>query len=448
MTERRLKLGAMLHGVGTGWDNWKHPDAVADAGTNLEFYLEQARQAEKAKFDFAFVADSVYITPDSTPHYLSRFEPLTILSALAMATKHLGLVATITVSYTQPYTVARQLASLDHISKGRAGWNVVTSFLEGTAANYSQAEHYPHDLRYQIGEEFLEVTKGLWDSWEDDAFLRDKQAGTFYERDKLHTLNHKGDFFSVKGPLNISRSKQGQPVIFQAGMSEAGRNYAARHAEGIFCGVGSIDNAKAYFKDIKQRTAAYGRNPNHISVMPGINPIIASTEEEAEEKYQERLSLITLESALTSLGRPFNYYDFSKHDLDAPFPDLGDIGKESIQSTTEKVVEMAKKRNMTLREVALESAIPRTPFIGTPEKVADLVLQWFEEEAADGFIIGPEASPSSLHDFTAHVVPILQERGVFRSEYASEATLRENMGLPVPQNRYTEKRTAKAEIGR
>ncbi|SDD25921.1 FMN-dependent oxidoreductase, nitrilotriacetate monooxygenase family [Terribacillus halophilus] len=448
MTERRLKLGAMLHGVGTGWDNWKHPDAVADAGTNLEFYLEQARQAEDAKFDFGFVADSVYITPESTPHYLNRFEPLTILSALAMATKHLGLVATITVSYTQPYTVARQLASLDHISKGRAGWNVVTSFLEGTADNYSQAEHYPHDLRYQIADEFLEVTKGLWDSWEDDAFVRNKQTGTFYERGKLHTLNHKGAFFSVKGPLNISRSKQGQPVIFQAGMSEAGRDYAARHAEGIFCGVGGIDNAKAFFGDIKQRAAAYGRDPNHISVMPGINPIIAPTEEEAEEKYQQRLRLITLENALTSLGRPFNYYDFSKHDLDAPFPDLGQIGKESIRSTTEKVVQMAKERKMTLREVALESAIPRTPFIGTPEKVADLVQQWFEEEAADGFIIGPEASPSSLHDFTAYVVPILQERGVFRKDYTSDATLRDNLGLPVPLNRNTGKRIVKAEIGR
>lgn len=434
--QRTLKLGAMLHGVGTSWDNWKHPAAVADAGTNFPFYRKQIELAEQAKFDFAFVADSVYITPNSTPHYLSRFEPISILSALAALTSHIGLVATITVSYTQPYTVARQLASLDHISGGRAGWNVVTSFLEGTASNYSQENHYAHDERYRLAQEYLDVTKGLWDSWEDDAFIRDKQSGVFYDRSKLHLLNHHGEFFSIKGPLNIARSKQGQPVIFQAGMSEDGRNYAAKNAEAIFCGAGSLESAKAYYKDIKQRALKFGRSPERLSVLPGISVIIGKTEEEAEQKYQERLSLITIENALISLGRPFNYFDFSVYDLDAPFPELGDLGSESMQSATNKIKRKAKERNMTLREVALEAALPRTPFIGTAEQIADKVQQWFEEGAADGFIIGPDANPTSLEDFTTQVIPILQERGLFRTEYKHD-TLRGHLGLEKPVNRYS-----------
>lgn len=434
----------MLHGVGTSWDNWKHPDAVADAGTNFKFYAGQIQAAEAAKFDFAFVADSVYITPHSTPHYLNRFEPISILSALAAVTSNIGLVATITVSYTQPYTVARQLASLDHISGGRAGWNVVTSFLEGTASNYSREKHYAHDERYRLAQEFLDVTKGLWDSWEDDAFIRDKESGVFYDRSKLHLLNHEGEFFSVKGPLNIARSKQGQPVIFQAGMSEDGRNYAAKNAEAIFCGTENIESAKTYYQDIKRRAVRYGRSPEDISVMPGISAIIGKTEEEAERKYQQRLGLITIENALISLGRPFNYYDFSKYNLDDPFPELGDLGSDSMQSATDKIKRKAKERNMTLRQVALEAAIPRTPFIGTAEQVADRVQQWFEEGAADGFIIGPDAMPTSLEDFSTYVVPILQERGLFRKEYEHH-TLRGHMGLQVPPNRNEKKQLLKSE---
>ncbi|MFC5703908.1 LLM class flavin-dependent oxidoreductase [Cohnella faecalis] len=434
-SQRQLKLGAMLHGVGTGWDNWKHPDAVTDAGTNFPFYARQIQKAEAGKFDFAFVADSVYITPKSTPHYLNRFEPLTVLSALAAVTSKIGLVGTLTVSYSEPFTVARQFASLDHISGGRAGWNVVTSFLEGTADNYSKDKHLDHDVRYRLADEYLEVTKGLWDSWEDDAFVRDKKAGVFYEPGKLHELNHKGEFFSVKGPLNIARSKQGQPVIFQAGTSEDGRNFAAKHASAIFVGHGNIEDAKLYYQDMKRRAASFGRAPEELLILPGISPIIGVTEEEAERRYQEKLGLVTIENALVALGRPFSYFDFSQYPLDEPFPDLGDIGLNSHKSFTEFIKKEAKEKNLTLRQVALAVATPRSIFTGTPVQVADIVQQWFEAGAADGFIISPENLPTSLEDFVEHVVPILQQRGLFRAEYEHD-TLRGHLGLKIPENRY------------
>ncbi|PWW02783.1 FMN-dependent oxidoreductase (nitrilotriacetate monooxygenase family) [Paenibacillus cellulosilyticus] len=436
MTKKRIVFGAMLHGVGTGWDNWKHPQAVADAGTSLPFYVKQIQKAEAAKFDFAFVADSVYITPKSTPHYLNRFEPLSLLGALAAVSSKIGLVGTFTVAYNQPFSIARQLQSLDHISSGRAGWNVVTSFLEGTASNYSSDGHYAHDVRYRLADEFLDVTKGLWDSWDDDAFIRDKEKGIFYDPEKLHLLHHKGEFFSVKGPLNIARGPQGHPVIFQAGMSEDGKEFAAKHAEAIFCGAESIAASKQYYDDVKARAAKYGRSPDEIFILPGISPIIGDTAEEAEAKYQERLSLITIENALTALGRPFDYYDFTKHDLDAPFPDLGNTGIESMQSAVTKITKFAKENNLTLRQVALGLASPRGAFIGTPERVADLIQEWVEAGAADGFILSPENLPTAIEDFTEKVIPILQERGLARIEYEHD-TLRGHLGLTKPASRYT-----------
>ncbi|OCT13981.1 monooxygenase [Paenibacillus pectinilyticus] len=430
---KHLTFGAMIHGVGYGWDDWRHPDAVTDAGVNFKFYKEQAHIAESGKFDFAFIADSVYITEKSTPHYLNRFEPFTILSALAAVTSHIGLVATVTVSYSEPFTLARQLASLDHVSGGRAGWNVVTTFLEGTAGNYSKQDHLAHDVRYRLADEFLDVTRGLWDSWEDDAFIRDKQSGVFFDPEKLHKLNHKGEFFSVKGPLNIARSKQGQPVIFQAGQSEDGRNFAAKHAEAIFAGHDNLEESKQYYRDVKRRAAGFGRSPESISILPGISPIIGLTEEEAERKYQEKVNLVSIENALTALGRPFNYFDFSKFPLDEPFPDLGELGSNAMQSGTERIKRLAKEENLTLRQVALRLATPRSIFVGTPEKIADTIQQWFEEEAADGFIISP-GIPSTLKDFVELVVPILQERGLYRQDYEHD-TLRGHLGLEVPVNR-------------
>lgn len=435
MSKKRIVLGAMLHGVGTGWDNWKHPDAVANAGTNFSFYVNQIQTAERAKFDFAFIADSVYITPKSTPHYLNRFEPLSLLGGLAAVTNKIGLVGTFTVAYNQPYSITRQLQSLDHISGGRAGWNVVTSFLEGTASNYSQSEHYPHDVRYKLADEFLEVTKGLWDSWDDDAFIHDKENGVFYEPDKLHLLNHKGNFFNVKGPLNIQRGPQGHPVIFQAGMSEDGKDFAAKYAEAIFCGAASIEAAKQYYDDVKARAVKFGRAPEDILILPGISPIIGDTVEEAEQKYQQRLSLITIENALTALGRPFDYYDFTQHDLDAPFPDLGDLGNESMQSSVLSIKKLAKENQLTLRQVALAVASPRGTFVGTAEQVANELQRWVEYGAADGFIISPENIPTALEDVVEKVVPILQQRGIARVEYEGD-TLRQHLGFKKPESRY------------
>lgn len=432
---KHLILGAQLHGAGAGWSDWRHPEALPNASINFPFYKQQAKQAEAGKLDFLFVADSVYITEKSSPHYLNRFEPMTVLSALAAVTERIGVVATVTVSYSQPYTVARQFMSLDHISGGRAGWNVVTSWLEGSASNYSKEKHYAHDVRYRLAHEFLEVVRGLWDSYEDDAFVRDKASGVFLDPTKQHELNHKGEFFKVKGPLNISRSKQGHPVIFQAGSSDDGRNFAARNADVVYAGHGSFEDTQSYYRDLKARAAAFGRSPDEIFVVPNIRPIIGRTEEEAERKYREIASLTDINQALIALGRPFNDHDFSVYLLDAPFPDLGDLGSASMQGSSERIKKLAKQNNWTLRETALYFATPRSQFVGTPEKIADTMQKWYEEEAADGFIVAT-GTTGALKDFTELVVPILQERGLFRTEYETD-TLRGHLGLAVPANRYT-----------
>lgn len=435
MSTRQLKLGFILHGVGPGWGDWRHPDADPTASTNIDFYLRQARLAEQARFDFLFVADSVHITEKSSPHYLNRFEPLTILSALATATHHIGLVGTLTVSYSEPYTVARQFASLDHISKGRAGWNVVTSWLSGSADNYGKPTHPPHEVRYRIAAEHLETVQGLWDSWEDDALTRDKASGQFFDPAKLHTLNHKGEFFSVRGPLNISRSPQGQPVIFQAGASEDGRNFSARYADAFFTENSSLEASQAYYADIKRRAAAFGRVPERLNVLPALRAIVGRSEEEVERLYREAVGLIRVEDALVALARSFNEHDLTQYPLDGPFPDIAHHGAESNRSSSERIVRTAREENLTLRETALRYASPRREFVGTGVQVADAIQRWFENGAADGFILF-ESLPRQLDAFVSEVVPLLQERGLFRREY-EHATLRGNLGLDVPENRNT-----------
>lgn len=436
---KKLKLGAIIHGVGGNIGAWRHPDALTDASVNIDYYKQQAQKAEEGKFDLVFIADGLYITEQSIPHFLNRFEPITILSALGAVTKNIGLVGTVSTSYSDPFTIARQFASIDQISGGRAGWNVVTSPLEGSAKNFSKKDHPPHPERYKIAEEHLEVVRGLWDSWEDDAFVRNKETDVFFDPSKLHRLNHVGEFFQVEGPLNIQRSKQGHPVVFQAGSSESGKNLAAKSADAVFTGHETIEEAKQFYADVKSRAAAYGRSADEIAILPGIGPIVGRTQEEAEAKYEQIASLVTIDKALNYLGRFFEHHDFSQYPLDEPFPDLGELGSNSFRSGTDKIKRVAKEQNLTLRQVALRSATPRTPFIGTPEHIADLIQQWFEEEAADGFIFASSA-PNSLDEFVELVVPILQERGIFREEYESN-TLRGNLELPVPANRY-----AKVEV--
>jgi FMN-dependent oxidoreductase (nitrilotriacetate monooxygenase family) len=431
---RQIKFGAMVHGVGHGWGEWRHPDALADASVNFGYYKQQAKLAEAAKFDFVFIADSLHIHEKSSPHYLNRFEPLTILSALAATTENIGLVATVTVSYTEPFQVARQISSLDHISGGRAGWNVVTSWLSGTADNFSKAEHPPHAVRYRIAKEHVSVVKGLWDSWEDDAFARNKKTGEFFTPGKLHALDHKGEFFSVKGPLNIARSKQGHPLIFQAGTSNDGRNFAAEYSDAIFVHAESLEEAQAYYKDLKSRATGFGRNPLDLSILPGIRPIVGRDEAEVERRYQQAVELVSIEDAIVALGRPFNDHDFSQYPLDAPFPELGDLGSNSQKGGSDRIKQLAKDEGLTLREVALFFSRPRREFVGTAEQVADTIQTWFEHGAADGFIIN-SLLPDGLQYFAELVVPVLQARGLFRSEY-SGSTLREHFNLQVPENRY------------
>ncbi|RHW34728.1 FMN-dependent monooxygenase [Lysinibacillus yapensis] len=438
--QRKIRFGAIIHGVGGNISGWRHPQVKTDQSVSLEFYKQQAQKAEEGKFDLVFIADGLYINEKSIPHFLNRFEPITILSALATVTSNIGLVGTLSTSYSEPFTVARQIASLDQISGGRAGWNVVTTPLESTALNFSKTieDHPSHSLRYRIAEEYLEVAKGLWDSWDDDAFVGDKENDRFFDPTKLHTLNHKGEFFSVAGPLNVGRSKQGQPVIFQAGASDSGKRLAAKDADAIFVGPGTLKEAQAFYKDVKQRAAQFGRNPDEIVVLPGISPIIGDTEEEAEQKYQELANLVTIERALNYLGRYFDHHEFSQYPLDEAFPEIGDIGDNSFRSTTVRIKQEAKEKNLTLRQVALRESTPRTDFIGTPEKIANLVQEWFEQHGADGFIIGVSV-PKTLEDFVDKVVPILQQRGLYREDYEA-STLRGNLGLPFKQSRYVKEK--------
>lgn len=436
---RTLKLGAMIHGVGHGWGEWRHPDALSDASVNFRYYKEQAQLAEAAGFDFAFIADSLSINDKSSPHYLNRFEPLTILSALAAVTEHIGLVATITVSYTEPFQLARQLASLDHISGGRAGWNIVTSWLSGTADNFSQRALPPHAVRYRLAQEHLDVVKGLWDSWEDDAFVRDKAKGVFFTPGKLHTLNHQGEFFSVKGPLNIARSVQGQPVLFQAGTSEEGRNFAARNVDAIFVSPADSTEARDYYQDVKRRALDAGRDPDRLSILPGIRPIVGDDEQDAEDRYQQARRLTTEEEAVAALGRAFNDYDFSRHAPKGPFPfsrELEAAGHESTRGFAERVLSVARDGNPTLGEVALQLFQPDRTFVGTAEQVADRIQEWFQQGAADGFIVNG-LLPDGQRRFAEKVVPLLRRRGLVREGYQG-STLRANLGLEVPANRYSE----------
>ena len=437
--ERKLHLGAFFSGTGSNMASWRHPQAVADGAINLNYYRGLTRKAEAAKLDFVFFGDGLYISEKSHPIFLTRFEPLTLLAALAMDTTHIGVAATLSTTYSDPFTVARQFASIDHISNGRAGWNIVTSPLEGSALNYSKPEHPEHDLRYRMAHEFMEVTKGLWDSWEDDAFVRDKETGVFIDPAKMHRLNHKGEFFSVQGPLNISRSKQGSPVLIQAGSSEAGMDFASRHADAVFSGQGSLEGAVEFAQEIRRRAAKYGRNPDEILMLPGSNPIVGRTAAEAERKYQEVADLVDTDDALNYLGRYFNDIDFTQFELDGPFPDLGDFARNGWESTTDRIKELAKEEKLTLRQMALRETTPKGPFIGTPSQVADTMQAWFEAGAADGFMVNNAVLPVGFDDFLDHVVPILKDRGLFRTEYEAD-TFRGNLGLPKAANRYTASR--------
>lgn len=443
---RRIHLALHPYGVGGPGQHglWKDPRVAKNASIDINYYIRQAQAAEHALFDALFVVDSQFINATYPPHYLNRLEPLTLLSAVATHTRHIGLVGTASSTYNSPFNLARRLASLDHISGGRAGWNVVTSFDTGTSKNYGLDEHLDYATRYGRALEFVQVARGLWDSYEDDAFPADVERNVFLDPSRLHALDHTGEHFRVAGPLNLSRSPQGQPVIFQAGVSEEGRDLAARVAEGIYAPGGSLESAQEYYADIKKRTAAYGRDPDHIKIFIHGGPVVAATDEAARRRERE----ITeedddLDRHLALLGRSFGAYDFSRHDLDAPFPDVAHLAERGGRTAAARIVERAATENLTLRQVAeLGNERRRSPFVGAPETVADAIERWFDAGTFDGINLAFRTH-EELELFVDGVVPLLQKRGLYRTEYEAD-TLRGNLGLPVPENRHTRERARTA----
>ena len=433
---RPIPFGIMLQGPGGHVNAWKHPSNPSDASVNLSFFIDIARKAEANGIAFAFVADGLYITETSIPHFLNRFEPLTILSALATATTRLGLAGTLSTSYSDPFTVARQFASLDLISGGRAGWNVVTSPLEGSGRNYGRA-HPDHALRYEIADEYLQVTQGLWDSWDDDAFVRDRETGRYVSPGSFRPLAHKGRFFQVEGPLNIQRSPQGQPVLFQAGASDAGISLAGKYADAVFTPSLSLEATRTFTKRVRQAALGHQRSATDVKVLPGISPIVGRDAEEAERKYQQIVALADIDDALANLGRFFDHHDFSQYPVDGPFPELGELGSNSFRSTTDSIKQQAREQGATLRQVALQSVTPRSAFIGSAESVADEIIRWIQADACDGFILAFPVQAQGLDDFVQYVLPILQARGYHQPDLPGR-TLREPLGLPYKTSRHAE----------
>ncbi len=435
---RQLKLGAFLMATGHHVAAWRHPDVPANAGLDFAHYKHLAQVAEAAKFDALFVADSIAAATGEVASRMARsdhFEPLTLLSALSAVTEHIGLIATATTSYNEPYHVARKFASLDHLSGGRAGWNLVTSDNAAEALNFGRDEHLGHAARYSRAREFHQVVTGLWDSWDDDAFVRDKASGRYYDPLKCHVLDHVGEHFRVKGPLNVARSPQGQPVIVQAGSSETGRELAAQTAEVVFTAQTSLANAQAFYRDLKGRMGRYGRETDSLKIMPGVLVVVGQTEAEARAKFDTFQELVEPQVGVALLGRMLGNFDLSGYPLDGPLPalPLTDSGQRSRQQL---LSELAHREQLTLAQLGRRIAGGRGHYslIGTPEQIADELQHWFENGAADGFNILVPHLPGGLEDVASWVVPELQRRGVFRREY-SGTTLRENLGLARPANR-------------
>jgi alkanesulfonate monooxygenase len=436
---RRLRLGAFMRPVSIHTAAWRYPGAFPDANFNLQHLVRFARSLEAARFDAFFMADhqavlNMPIQALKRSATTTSFDPLTLLPALAMVTERLGLIATASSTYNEPWHVARKFASLDHISGGRAGWNVVTSGNPHEAMNFGREEHWEHAARYRRAHEFIDVVKGLWDSWADDAFIRDVESGVYFDPEKMHVLGHKGEYFSVRGPLNVARPVQGWPVIVQAGASEDGRQLAAETAEVIFAAGGPIGDARAFYADVKARTAAAGRDPDHLLVLPGAFVVVGDSEEEAREKRARLDAGVHYDSAIASLSVALGT-DASLFDPDAPLPQ--DIPETNAsKSGRERAIAIARRENLTVRQLAQRlGGYAGAAMVGTPKRIADEMQEWLETGACDGFNIMFPYLPGGLDDFVAKVVPELQRRGLHRTEYEG-ATLRENLGLPRPSNRF------------
>jgi FMN-dependent oxidoreductase (nitrilotriacetate monooxygenase family) len=435
----RIALGLSMRQLGYHAGGWRHPDVPAGGAMDIDYFVNVARTAEHGLFDMVFLADGVALRQRDEPagslcrsNQNVELEPLTLLSAVAMMTRHIGLVATASTTYNEPYHIARKFASLDHISHGRAGWNVVTSWSEAEAKNFSRERHLEYDVRYDRAAEFVEVVKGLWDSWDADAFVHDKASGLFYDPAKMHTLGHKGRHFSVQGPLTVARTPQGHPVIVQAGASEQGQEIAAASADIVFVAQTELKGAQDYYASVKSRLAKYRRSADHLKIMPGLLPIVGRTAAEAHAKHQQLQDLIHPLVGLAHVYGPMG--DLSGYPIDGPVPDPID---PEMRSRANVLLELARRENMTIRQLYLAASSGRghRSVIGTPAQIVDSIEEWVGGRAADGFNIIPTHLPGGIEDFVELVVPELQRRGLFRTEYEGR-TLRENLGLPQPVSRY------------
>jgi len=449
MAKRMMKLGMSIRGIGYHPAAWLHPDVPADGSLRFEHYLHNAQTAERGKCDMIFFADGIGIRERDAPrgslarsgYEIVEMEPMTLLPAIASRTERIGLVTTASTTYNEPYHVARKFATLDLISHGRAGWNIVTSWSEAEAKNFNREAHLDYDTRYARAQEFVEVVTGLWDSWEEDAFLYDRASKVFYDEAKMHVLNHRGTHFQVRGPLNVACMPQGRPIMVQAGASEQGREIAAASADVVYAVQEDIPAMRAYYTNVKGRMAKYGRDWDDLKIMPALRPVVAATRAEAQAKFdllQELLDpLVGLARLHGALG------DLSGYDLDGPVP-LDALGPNEVRSSTDRLRMRIEREQPTIRELYKEVAGGGGfCLIGTATDIADVMHEWIEAEACDGFNITPTHLPGGCEDFVDFITPELQRRGLFRTEYEGP-TLRENLGLKPHVNRYANARHVKA----
>jgi alkanesulfonate monooxygenase len=445
---KQLHFNAFMRPASIHTGAWRYPGSFPDANFNLDHTVRFIQTLERGKFDTFFMADhmavlNMPVEALKRSHTVTSFEPFTLLSALAMVTKRIGLIATGSTTFDAPYHIARRFASLDHISHGRAGWNIVTTSNPDAARNFGMEEHMEHGERYRRAREFYDVVTGLWDSWADDAFIRDVESGIFLDPDKMHVLNHKGEYLSVRGPVNIARPVQGWPVIVQAGSSDSGRQLAAETAEAVFSAQSNLDAGREFYADVKGRMKKLGRNPDHMVIMPGCLVVIGDTVEEAKAKRAKLDSLVHYANAIATLSIALGT-DASKFDPDKPLPD--DIPESNAsKSGRERAIALAQRENFTVRQLAQRlGGHGGLAMVGTPKTIADEMEEWLMTEGSDGFTIQFPFLPQGLDDFVDKLVPELQRRGLYRKEYEG-ATLRENLGLPRPKNRFFEEAVAAAE---
>ena len=437
-----MHFGVFWVGTGNHLAGWRH-EGAASSNSYWPAVVESAQIAERGKLDIFFIADSVAMDFDFPPSFMSRHEPTTLLAALSAVTRNIGLGGTVSTSFSEPYNVARAFASIDNISGGRAGWNVVTSSRDSAALNFSQDRIKEHDLRYEIASEFVDVVRGLWDTWDDGAIVADKTTGKFLDESKVRKLNHKGRFYSVQGPLNIERCPQGHPIIIQAGGSPPGQELSALVADVVFSVVnGDTELAKTNYDSLKQRMAKYGREPHELAILPGVMPIVGETDEQAKEQLSLLQSWMKVDEAkaLSVLSQRL-HFDFSGYSLDAPVPDIPETQRG--QTFNKTLLSMARREKMTLRELYNVGGAARGHWAiyGSPKRIADIFEEWFVGGMADGFVLLPPHFPGGLADFVNLVVPELQRRGLFRTEY-SGSTLRDHLGLKRPEVRFAAQHAA------